>query len=145
MWQDDEAMAADAKDESPDAAAPEDTAEAADANGAASAEDSKIDDLPLAEGKPPKKESYPQPTPEEFARSIYDVPVKVKAILGRVEMPVKDLVALKRGEVIKLNKRVGEPVEIWVNDRLVARGEVVLVEGILGVTLTELVKENTAD
>jgi flagellar motor switch protein FliN/FliY len=55
-------------------------------------------------------------------------------------MPVSDLLGLGRGAVLELDRRIGEAVDILVNDRLVARGEVVVVEDRLGVTLTEIVK-----
>lgn len=72
--------------------------------------------------------------------AIYDVPVKVQAVLGRARMPIGDLLQLKAGDVVELDRRVGEPVDIYVNNRLIARGEVVLIENELGVTLTEIVK-----
>lgn len=77
--------------------------------------------------------------PADFG-AVHDVPVTVQAVLGRVRMPVADLLRLKAGAVIELDRRVGEPVDILVNGRLVARGEVVLVDGALGVTLTEIVR-----
>ena len=73
--------------------------------------------------------------------AIGDVPVKISAVLGRKRMTVAALSALGEGAVIELDRRVGEPIDLYVNDRLVARGELVLVEGVLGVTLTEIVKD----
>ena len=72
--------------------------------------------------------------------AVFDVPVKVQAVLGRSRMPIGDLLRLKGGMVIELDRRVGEPVDIFVNDRLIARGEVVLIDNSLGVTLTEIVQ-----
>ncbi|WP_298675588.1 flagellar motor switch protein FliN [uncultured Sphingomonas sp.] len=72
--------------------------------------------------------------------AVHDVPVKVQAVLGRARMPVGDLLRLKAGAVVELDRRVGEPVDIFVNDRLIARGEVVLIDNALGVTLTEIVR-----
>ena len=60
--------------------------------------------------------------------------------LGRTKMPVSELLRLDTGTVIELDRQVGEAVEIFVNDRLVARGEIVLVENKLGVTMTEIIK-----
>jgi flagellar motor switch protein FliN/FliY len=71
--------------------------------------------------------------------SVFDVPVKVSAILGRARMGVGDL-KLGPGSVLELDRKVGEAIDIYVNDRLVARGEVVLVEDKLGVTMTEILK-----
>jgi flagellar motor switch protein FliN/FliY len=72
--------------------------------------------------------------------AVHEVPVKVQAVLGRAQMPVGDLLGLSTGMVFELDRRVGEPVDVFVNDRLVARGEVVLVDHALGVTLTEIVR-----
>lgn len=72
--------------------------------------------------------------------AVHEVPVKVQAVLGRARMPVGDLLRLKAGVVVELDRRVGEPVDIFVNDRLIARGEVVLIDNVLGVTLTEIVR-----
>ena len=71
---------------------------------------------------------------------VFDVPVVVSAILGRSRMPVGDLLKLGPGAVLELDRKVGEAVDIYVNNRLVARGEVVLVEERLGVTMTEIIK-----
>ena len=72
--------------------------------------------------------------------AVHDVPVKVQAVLGRARMPIGDLLRMQRGAVVELDRRVGEPVDVFVNDRLIARGEVVMIEHALGVTLTELVR-----
>jgi len=73
--------------------------------------------------------------------AVFDVPVKVSAVLGRSRMDVADLLKLKTGAVVELDRKVGEAIDIYVNDRLVARGEVVLVEDRLGVTMTEILKD----
>jgi flagellar motor switch protein FliN/FliY len=73
--------------------------------------------------------------------AVGDVPVKISAVLGKKRMTVGELSALGEGAIIELDRRVGEPIDLYVNDRLVARGELVLVEGGLGVTLTEIVKD----
>ncbi|MEJ1934681.1 flagellar motor switch protein FliN, partial [Nostoc sp. NIES-2111] len=67
---------------------------------------------------------------------VFDVPVNVSAVLGRTRMEIGDLLRLAPGAVLELDRRVGEAIDIYVNDRLVARGEVVLVEDRLGVTMT---------
>jgi flagellar motor switch protein FliN/FliY len=72
--------------------------------------------------------------------AVFDVPVRISVVLGRARMPVSDLLGLDTGTVIELDRQVGEAVEIYVNDRLVARGEIVLVENRLGVTMTEIIK-----
>lgn len=73
--------------------------------------------------------------------SIYDVPVKVTAVLGKTRMNLSELMTLDAGSIIELDRRVGEPIDLYVNDRLIARGELVMVDGVLGVTMTEVVKE----
>ncbi|MBX9776077.1 MAG: flagellar motor switch protein FliN [Xanthobacteraceae bacterium] len=72
--------------------------------------------------------------------AVFDVPVKVSAVLGRARMEVSDLLKLGPGTVLELDRKVGEAIDLYVNDRLVARGEVVLVEDKLGVTMTEIIK-----
>lgn len=72
--------------------------------------------------------------------AVHDVQVKVQAVLGRARMPIGELLRLKKGTVVELDRRVGEPVDIYVNDRLIARGEVVMIDNSLGVTLTEIVR-----
>lgn len=74
--------------------------------------------------------------------AIYDIPVQISAVLGRSSMPVNQLLKLGRGAVVELDRKVGEAIDIYVNNRLVARGEVVVVEDKLGVTMTEIVKSD---
>ena len=72
--------------------------------------------------------------------AVFDVPVQVSAVLGRARMDVGQLLKLGPGAVLELDRKVGEAIDIYVNNRLVARGEVVLVEDKLGVTMTEIIK-----
>jgi flagellar motor switch protein FliN/FliY len=72
--------------------------------------------------------------------AVFDVPVQVSAVLGRARMDVAELLKLGPGTVLELDRKVGEAIDIYVNNRLVARGEVVLVEDKLGVTMTEIIK-----
>jgi flagellar motor switch protein FliN len=72
--------------------------------------------------------------------AVFDVPVTVSAVLGKSAMEVSQLLKLGRGTIVELDRKVGEAIDIYVNDRLVARGEVVLVEDRLGVTMTEIIK-----
>jgi flagellar motor switch protein FliN/FliY len=74
--------------------------------------------------------------------AVYEVPVKVAAVLGQASMQVNQLLKLGRGAVVELDRKVGEPIDIYVNNRLVARGEVVIVDERLGVTMTEIIKSN---
>jgi flagellar motor switch protein FliN/FliY len=72
--------------------------------------------------------------------AVFDVPVSVSAVLGRAHMEVSDLLKLDAGTVLELDRKVGEAIDIYVNNRLVARGEVVMVDDRLGVTMTEIIK-----
>jgi len=74
--------------------------------------------------------------------AIYDIPVQISAVLGKSSMQVSQLLKLGRGAVVELDRKVGESIDIYVNNRLVARGEVIVVEDRLGVTMTEIVKSD---
>lgn len=74
---------------------------------------------------------------------VFDVPVTVQAVLGKSHLEVSQLLKLGPGAIIELDRKVGEAIDIYVNDRLVARGEVVLIEEHLGVTMTEIIKGGT--
>ena len=97
-------------------------------------------------------------SPREAARSpgsrrptstmVMRIPVTVKIVLGSTTMPVASLVKLGRGAVIPLDRRVGEPVDVVVNGRVVARGEVVVVDEAtsrFGISLTEVVGPSAGD
>ena len=71
---------------------------------------------------------------------VFDVPVNISAVLGRSQLSVAQLLQLSQGSVLELDRKVGEAIDIFVNNRLVARGEVVLVEDRLGITMTEIIK-----
>ncbi|WP_354066378.1 flagellar motor switch protein FliN [Devosia sp. 2618] len=91
----------------------------------------------------PSKGDAPEAHIERTAadlEAVFDVPVRISVVLGRTKMPVSDLLRLDTGTVIELDRQVGEAVEIFINERLVARGEIVLVENKLGVTMTEIIK-----
>ncbi len=77
---------------------------------------------------------------EKDLTAIYEIPVQISAVLGRSTMQVSQLLKLGRGAVVELDRRVGEAIDIYVNNRLVARGEVVVVADKLGITMTEIVK-----
>jgi len=72
---------------------------------------------------------------------VYDVPVNISAVLGKAHVDVNSLLKLSSGSVLELDRKVGEAIDIYVNNRLVARGEVVVVEDRLGVTMTEIIKD----
>ena len=74
--------------------------------------------------------------------AVFDVPVNISAVLGKTRLEVSSLLNLTRGAVIELDRKVGEAIDIYVNNRLIARGEVVLVEEKLGVTMTEIIQSD---
>ena len=87
--------------------------------------------------KPPEEDA------QKFAtdlQAVYDVHVSVSAVLGKTQMEVSELLKLGRGAIVELDRKIGEAIDIYVNNRLVARGEVVVVEDRLGITMTEIVK-----
>jgi flagellar motor switch protein FliN/FliY len=89
----------------------------------------------------------PQPEGQRNIDTILRIPVEVQVVLGSATMPVANLIKLGRGAVIPLDHRVGEPVDVVVNGRIVARGEVVVVEddhSRFGVSLTEIVSPSSS-
>lgn len=70
---------------------------------------------------------------------ILDIPLKVSVELGRTKMPVSELLNLTQGSVIELNKLAGEPMEVYVNDKLIARGEAVVINEKFGIRLTDII------
>jgi flagellar motor switch protein FliN len=73
---------------------------------------------------------------------VLDVPVNISAVLGKTRMEVSQLLKIAPGQLLELDRKVGEAIDIYVNNRLVARGEVVVVEDKLGVTMTEIIKSD---
>jgi len=80
--------------------------------------------------------------PTKDLEAVYDIPVQISAVLGKSTMQVSQLLKLGRGAVVELDRKVGEAIDIYVNNRLVARGEVVVVEDRLGITMTEIIKSD---
>ncbi len=87
-----------------------------------------------------RPDGFKPPTNAKELEAVYDIPVQVSAVLGRANMQVAQLLKLGRGAVVELDRKVGEAIDIYVNNRLVARGEVVVVEDRLGITMTEIIK-----
>ena len=92
----------------------------------------------------PLMEEMDSPNSGRDLESVYDIPIKVSAILGNARLKVKDVMKMRKGEVVELDRSVGDAIDIWVNNRLVARGEVVVVEDKLGITMTEIIKTDKA-
>ncbi len=72
--------------------------------------------------------------------TVFDVPVEVSVVLGQTKTTISELLRIGTGHVVELERKVGEPVDVYVNKRLVARGEVVIVENHIGITMTEIIK-----
>ena len=106
--------------------------------------DEQETNIPLDELEAPERSLEEEEThgPQSAAdlEAVFDVPVRISAVLGHSRMHVSDLLKLASGTVLELDRKVGEAIDIYVNNRLVARGEVVLVEDKLGVTMTEIIK-----
>ncbi|MHC8509100.1 MAG: flagellar motor switch protein FliN [Rhodospirillales bacterium] len=96
--------------------------------------DSSVHDAPTDIGDLPRS--------SKDLEAVYDIPVTVSAVLGKSTMQVSQLLKLGRGAVVELDRKVGEAIDIYVNNRLVARGEVVVVEDRLGITMTEIIKSD---
>ncbi len=91
-------------------------------------------------GAAPAEANGPPHTARDL-EAVYDIPVTVSAVLGKATMQVSQLLKLGRGAVVELDRKLGEAIDIYVNNRLVARGEVVMVDdNRLGITMTEIVK-----
>jgi len=71
--------------------------------------------------------------------ALYDVPVQVSVVLGSTKMPLNSILKLGKGAVIELDRSIGEPIDVYVNNKIVAKGEIVIVEEKIGVTLTEVI------
>lgn len=87
-------------------------------------------------------QNFPDGKKDRNLQMILDIPLKVSVELGRTRMPVKELINLAQGSVIELNKLAGEPLEVYVNDKLIARGEAVVVNEKFGVRLTDIISQS---
>ena len=103
-----------------------------------------LDDLDAAESEPalPAGTDDPPAVVNKDLEAIYDIPVQISAVLGKANMQVNQLLKLGRGAVVELDRKVGEAIDVYVNNRLVARGEVVVVDDRLGITMTEIIKSD---
>ncbi len=97
------------------------------------------DSAPPSDGDDSEEVPEGQKTAQDL-EAVFDVPVSISAVLGRTHMEVSELLRLESGDVIELDRKVGEAIDIYVNNRLIARGEVVLVDEKLGITMTEIIK-----
>ena len=105
-------------------------------------DDLKLDEFAEDDGALP--DASPEAKSAGDLATVFDVPVAISAVLGRSSMSVAQLLQLSQGSVLELDRKVGEAIDIYVNNRLVARGEVVIVDERLGVTMTEIIKDGDA-
>lgn len=89
--------------------------------------------------EPTNNKDINQLPPVQSLDFILDVPLKVTVELGRARMAVKEILQLTQGSVVELGKFAGEPLEVFVNDKLIARGEVVVVNEKFGIRLTDII------
>jgi flagellar motor switch protein FliN len=95
-------------------------------------------------------ESTPQtdvPSPSvspDFASlgHVMDVPLEVRVELGRVDLPIREILELSSGSIVDMKRVLGEPVEVFINDKLLAKGEIVVLEDVLGIKITQIVRGN---
>lgn len=80
-----------------------------------------------------------------LTKALMDVPVQVDVVMGEVRMPMEELMALSENEIVALERETSEPVDIYVSDRLMARGHLVVADGQLGVTLAEILDVRNED
>lgn len=123
------------------------------------ADDNDLDLPEFSGGDAEQTAPVPAPQPSSLAETladddektavdlepVFDVPVNVSAVLGKIQLDVHSLLKLKAGSVVELDRKVGEAIDIYVNNRLVARGEVVVVDERLGVTMTEIIKDGDSN
>lgn len=102
-------------------------------------ESSALNDEPILKNDG-AMDDFDIPTSTSDLEAVYNIPVKVSAVLGKTRMKVSQLMKLNKGAIIELDRKVGEAIDIYVNNNLVARGEVVVVDDKLGITMTEIVK-----
>ena len=99
----------------------------------------EVEDGTMAdEDQAPEEAESGKPVTE--VEALMDVQVEITAVLGTSNMPISQILKLGRGAVVELNRSVGEDIEVHANNRLVAMGEVIVVDDRLGVTMTEIIK-----
>ncbi len=91
---------------------------------------------------PPAQVAGDEPVSAAELAPVYDVPVRISAVLGKSVINVHELLSLDRGSVLELDRKIGEAIDIYVNNRIVARGEIVIVDEQLGITMTEIIKDD---
>jgi|ETNmetMinimDraft_24_1059892.scaffolds.fasta_scaffold196789_2 flagellar motor switch protein FliN/FliY len=80
----------------------------------------------------------PQPASSNNLELLYSVPVELSVQLGSCMMPMKNVLELTPGTVVQLNKKADQPADLYVNDKLIAQGEIVVVDNTFGIKITKL-------
>lgn len=104
------------------------------------AQDDLAADAATINGEGARTNDEARPRSANELEAVFDIPVNVSAVLGKAYLEVSQLMKLGPGTIVELDRKVGEAIDIFVNNRLVARGEVVVIEDRLGVTMTEIIK-----
>ena len=81
----------------------------------------------------------PSPETPQNLEVLFDIPVQLSVELGSTQLPMKEVLQLEIGSVIPLDKQAEDPVDLYVNDKFVARGEVVVVDDHFGIKITEII------
>lgn len=87
-------------------------------------------------------ENFDSTLPAEHDEAVYDVPVKVTVVLGNTPIEIRDILKTGRGAVLELDRKIGEAVDIFVNNRIVARGKTVIEDNRLAIDITEILKSD---
>lgn len=96
-------------------------------------------DTPITNGTPNMPASGSPVKPQANLDMLMDVPLKISVELGRTRMSLRQTLELVQGSVIELDRLAGDPVDVYVNDRLLAKGEVVVVDDKFAVRITEII------
>lgn len=103
-------------------------------------DDTEMETPPVSENQEPKAATTDtNPHPERGLEFLYDVPLQISVEVGRSKILLKDLLKMGEGYVIELDKLAGDPLDLYVNSRLIAKGEAVMVGGKFGIRLTDVV------
>ena len=87
-----------------------------------------------------KKELHPNHELGKRLKNFYDIPMKIKVILGGTKMKIKDIINLNKDSIVILNKAAGESVEVYINNMKLAQGEIIVSEDTFGVRITDIVE-----
>lgn len=101
--------------------------------------DEGMDSAPISDENPSTTEASAPPKRDRGLEFLYDVPLQISVEVGRSKILLKDLLKMGEGYIIELDKLAGDPLDLYVNSRLIARGEAVMVGDKFGIRLTDVV------